>query len=235
MSLNNIRAALVVALMACVAISGCEETDPTTSLPDAGVSDLNIDIAGEPVDEDRQLPEEPSPDDTRSCGSAGGTFVDNLVELAWDNGEMASSIPEGGWQITVDGVDVTISDNVYFEAVRFELDHPAVVHGFRIQWTGLSPNLGPETLLEAGLYRDFGYNGFDFWSPDPYWMEARCAEDATEGQWLDYVLDQPLVVEHPGLIYVAHRVAASSAPTFAGSCSRSPRPPAGTSAAARRA
>jgi hypothetical protein len=99
------------------------------------------------------------------------------------------------------------------------------VHGFSIQWAGLPEDAPGTTELVAGLYRDFGHNGFDFWAPEPYWTGTRCLQDAAAGEWLTYVLDEPVVLDHPGLVYVAHLAEPNGAvfafdemPTGGGKC-----------------
>ena len=141
------------------------------------------------------------------CGSAGRTLDEaGLTELAFDDGMPVYSVRDQDWSITTNKT-YKLNESVLHEAVRFELDHPAKIYGFKIMWAKL-PTDDPKRELEAGLYPDFGYNGFDFWAPDPLWTGTRCVEDTDdEGTWLTYALDEPIVVDHPGLVYVAHQAA----------------------------
>jgi hypothetical protein len=144
-----------------------------------------------------------------ACGSAGRTLDrSKLVTLAYDDGVPASNLREQTFTIKKQPGSVSkehvLNDEPVHEAVRFTLDRPARIHGFEVLWA-TPEGLAPETELEAGLYPDFGYNGFDFWKPDPLWTGTRCAADvAPEGTFLTYALQAPLEVEHPGLVYVAH-------------------------------
>jgi hypothetical protein len=90
-----------------------------------------------------------------------------------------------------------------YEAVRFELEHPAKIHGFSVRFAQLPSD--PGAAVAAGLYPDFGYNGFDFWDRDPLWEGAHCAESLAVDEWVEYPFDSPVTLEHPGLLYVAHQ------------------------------
>ncbi len=146
------------------------------------------------------------------CGSADRALPDNLETIAYDDGVAATHVGVETFEITVNGVKYVLADQVLNESVRFELKHPAKVYGFSIQWAPLPEGTDPKRELSAGIYGDFGYNGFDFWAPDPLFTGTRCAEDVKDGEWLDYVLDEPIVVDHPGLIYVAHQIEDDTSP-----------------------
>ncbi len=96
-----------------------------------------------------------------------------------------------------------IPDQETFEQSRFEIARPARIHGFRVQWAELG-DTPPAGELEAGLYEDFGHNGFDMWSQNPLWIGTRCEEDIDSDGWLTYVFDSPVEVAQPGLVYVGH-------------------------------
>lgn len=149
-----------------------------------------------------------------ACGTANRELPAGLVELAWDDGTPGSNVREQSWQIPVDNNVYVLADGPLHEAVRFEIDRPAVVHGFAVEWAELPPGTDPAKELAAGLYPDFGYNGFDFWAKDPYFTGTRCAGDAAPGELLPYVLPEPVVLEHPGLVYVAHLMAGPDDPVL---------------------
>jgi hypothetical protein len=138
------------------------------------------------------------------CGTANGELPAGLTTLAWDDGVASTNLREQSFAITVDGDDFVLNEEPLHEAVRFDLDHPARVHGFSIRWGGLADDAPPTTELVAGLYGDFGYNGFDFWAPEPLFSGSRCAGDADDDGFVSYVFDEPIEIAHPGLIYVAH-------------------------------
>jgi len=147
------------------------------------------------------------------CGSADGEVSPSWLELAHDDGEPFTHVREQSWTITVGLHTYTLAEEVLSEAVRFELEHPARIHGFKLMWADLPEDVDPLTPIEAGLFGDFGYNGFDFW-PEAIWQGDRCAGDIAEGQWVSYVLDEPLTVEHPGLVYVAHHISGPTDPVW---------------------
>ncbi len=141
------------------------------------------------------------------CGSANGTLDEGaLSELAFDDGVAFESVRDNDWGVQVNVIMHELNAEPLWEAVRFELPHPARIHGFKVMWAGLPDGADPESEIRAGLYGDFGYNGFDFWAPDPLWTGTRCAQDvdASGSEWTSYVLDEPITIDHPGLVYVAH-------------------------------
>ncbi len=143
------------------------------------------------------------------CGT-GNLVLDEegLTEISYDDGVPSTSVREQDWAINISSTEVyPFNEQVLHEGTRFDLEHPAQIYGFKVMWTGLPDDMDPKTELEAGLYADFGHNGFDFWAPDPLWTGTRCAEDVVEGEWITYAFDTPITVDHPNLVYVAHRAA----------------------------
>jgi hypothetical protein len=147
------------------------------------------------------------------CHTGEGQLPQDLVEIAYDGAGPYTNLTEQPWSITIGTTKYVLAEQELNEAVRFELEHPARVFGFKLQWAGLPENGDPEMPLEAGLYPDFGYNGFDFW-PEAIWSGTRCLGDAVDGQWLTYALPAPVEVSHPGLVYVAHRHAGPGSPVW---------------------
>lgn len=153
-----------------------------------------------------------------ACGSAGTTLDRQKLEvLVYDDGERASNLREQTFTIKKTpgqvSKDYVMNEVPVHEAVRFQLDRPARVHGFEVAWA-LPDGAPPELELQAGLYGDFGHNGFDFWKPDPLWTGTRCARDVeADGALLTYAFDAPVEVKHPGLVYVAH-LAEPTAPVW---------------------
>lgn len=147
------------------------------------------------------------------CAPAATLDTDGLVELAYDDGVPFSSLRQQDYAITSTSTYV-LNDNPLHEAVRFELEHPARIHGFQVMWSDVPDDWEPTTELAAGLYPDFGYNGFDFWADDPLWEGTRCVADIDDtGSWVTYAFETPIDIVHPGLVYVAHR-AEPGAPTW---------------------
>ncbi len=142
------------------------------------------------------------------CSSAGETPAGSET-LSWDDDGDSGSIEDESWAYG----STALKDMRLNEAVRFDLAHPAEVLAFSVQWANLPQE--PEAELTAGLWRDFGYNGFDFWPAEALWQGSICVSEIDEDGWVTYVLDEPHIVEQPGLVYVAHQREGSGTPSFA--------------------
>ena len=195
---RSIRRPLGV-LFLVLALGACDEE---------GRSATPAEDTSSPLEDTRAVEDSRAPEDTaepyvEGCGSAAGAFVEGLTELAADDGAPAATVYDQSWSIESNNETIEIQAQTLNQATRFELEHPARIHGFKIMWS-LPEGTAGATELTAGLYPDFGYNGFDFW-PQPLWSGSRCAQDAPTGEWTTYALDAPITVDHPGLIYVAHQ------------------------------
>lgn len=137
------------------------------------------------------------PTDVTTLLTADSPAYQTLFDIAWD----------------YYGTDTTLEPQ--WEGARFELTHPAEVVGFAVQWTNIGDKFADEDLIEAGLYPDFGYNGFDFDVANPLVTVSRCAGDVETGKnWTEYVFPEPVAVNHPGLVYVGHLKQRKSDPVF---------------------
>ncbi|MFT5459648.1 MAG: hypothetical protein ACI9K2_006163 [Myxococcota bacterium] len=137
-----------------------------------------------------------------------------LDTVAYDDGVGTYTIHDIAWEYTgAEGTFDTLKE-LQWEAVRFELPHPARIHGYSVQWTNLKDDLAPTDPLTVGLFPDFGYNGFDFDQWTPYAQVDRCVADHVEGEWLDYVLPSPVEILHPGLVFVAQQKTRKKDPVF---------------------
>jgi len=151
------------------------------------------------------------------CGTATGDVADGWVELSWDDGQIGESpytamdlsfmtTPFTGTQ----GGSALPSTQEQWEAVRFELEHPATIHAVKVRLTALG-DLREDDEHAIGLYGDFGYNGFDFDQWNPLWEGTRCGADIIRDEWVTFALPEPLRVDKAGLVYAAnHRVDARS-------------------------
>ncbi len=157
-------------------------------------SDTDTDVASD-GDSDTDTDTGPAP-----CGSGNRPLPDGLTALQRDDGESDWNVHGTTWEYPA---GVSIPAQALWEATRFDLPHPARIHGFSVSWSNL-PIAAADSELEAGLYGDFGYNGFDFWRGEALWTGTRCLEDAAGGAWVDYVFETPIDVAQPGLAYVAH-------------------------------
>jgi len=187
-------------------------TDPgaPTSDPGAPTPDLGSD-SGEPP-ADTAAPPEPKPQ--LGCGSGNRTLPEGLTALAWDDGAGEADLLQNlDAAFTVGETTTRLSEQPVHEAVRFELEHPARVHGFSVQWTAIPEGAAAELELPSAIYLDFGYNGRDFWHEEPLWQGTRCAGDVSAGTWLTYVPELPVDMP-PGLVHVAHRREGPQEPGF---------------------
>jgi hypothetical protein len=147
---------------------------------------------------------EPEPEPEPACGTASGQLPSGLVDLAWHAGAPTTDLLAQTWSFNGYTGPHVLRERRVHEAVRFDLPHPARVHGFTVHWSSIPGGADGARELVAGLYRDFGYNGFDFWADAPLWQGSRCVDDL-DGGAATYVLPTPIDVPEPGLIYVAHR------------------------------
>jgi len=173
---------LLMAALGSAGLAACGAPDPAPGKAGPAQADTGVPDSGDP----------------ERCGTAGVSLPDDLEVLEFSTASGDYTVQDIDFE--VDGE--VLNEDRLLEAVRFELPHPAAIHGFSLQW-GVVPE-GAETELEAGLYPDFGYNGFDFWAPEPLWTGTRCAGELEAGEWATYALDTPVTLTHPGLVYVAH-------------------------------
>jgi len=134
------------------------------------------------------------------CGTAWREVDSAWIELSWDDGTPAANMSRQSWAI--DGV--ALKDVPLYESSRFELDRPMQIHGFAINYANVPGDWPEGTEVAAGLYPDFGHNGFDFWAEDPLWTGTRCVEEIVDGEWTTYVFEEPVETEQAGLVYVSH-------------------------------
>ncbi len=182
---------------------GCDGSPPPT---DAGPPPVD---AGEaPMDAGSTDAGSPPP----ACDSTGGGALPSGLEtLAYHDGDGAALLDTQTWAVTSGGGEQLLAQQRAFEQARFAIERPTRVHGFRVRWGGVGA-LAPSDTLAAGLYRDFGHNGFDMWTPSPYWTGTRCVSELDADGWVTYALDTPVEIAQPGLVYVGHERAGAGAP-----------------------
>ncbi|NOY92081.1 MAG: CRTAC1 family protein [Deltaproteobacteria bacterium] len=186
-----------------------------SSTPDAGdaaPADANS-VDASPTDAapmDASAPDAARP----TCNSGLGELPPDVVTLSRADETGTTDLSEQSFSIDVDGSTLALAEQDLYEAVRFSIDRPARVLGFGVRWGSLDAAPAADAELRAGVYPDFGHNGFDFWRWDPFADLSRCASDARADEWIDYVLPSPVVVTQPGLLYVAHERVGTDAPAF---------------------
>ncbi len=189
-------------LLALALCAGC----PTDDDDDTGDDDTAI---GD--DDDSAVGD----DDDSAVGcadTAAGTFPAEAEELAHTPDEGGGEMQDQGWQIAGYEGTYDIGEQRMWEAVRFDLLAPATVYGARVVWGNLTGE--GERPVTLGTYPDFGSNGFDFWQWEALWEGDRCLTPDDEGAWVDYVFDEPVEVDIPGLFHIAHLYEQPGDPVF---------------------
>lgn len=144
---------------------------------------------------------EPEP----TCATPQGTLPADVVVLAFHDGEPVGDVSTQTWSV----VGETVAESPLHESVVFDLDRPARILGYAVQYGALPADAN--AALAVGLHPDFGYNGFDFWAPDPLATVSVCRGDVADGEWTEFILPEPVEITDPGLVHVAHRRAAGGA------------------------
>ncbi|MCB9596350.1 MAG: CRTAC1 family protein [Sandaracinaceae bacterium] len=208
-----------ISVCALLAVAGCG--DPP-AMDDAGPPP---DDAG-PTAMDAGTDAGPPPPMCASTG--GGALPSGLETLSYHDGTGGGLLEAQSWAVTSGGTEHRLAEERAYEQSRFQIEQPTRVHGFRVRWAGVDA-LPPSAELEAGLYPDFGHNGFDMWSTAPYWTGTRCVSELDADGWVTYALDAPVEIHEPGLVYVGHLRDGAGAPgwyfdtstdTTDGSCDR---------------
>ena len=203
------------AVPATDAVAGVDAVADVASVADvAGEVGAASDAA---VDAAKDFGPKPSLPEATGCNTAVGWIPKGLTQIQWDDGKPGKSLPGFGGSVA----GKKLNDQKLHEAVRFDIDKPVRIWGFSIRWDDALPADGSD--LQAGLYPDFGNNGFDFWQFQAYWEGSRCPSDSASDPvpsangtgWLDYALPEPMTIDQPMLVYVAHLRGGPTAPAFA--------------------
>lgn len=188
----------ILALATLVAAAGLASwacSDDSSGTEDAGDAD---------TDTDTDTDADAGPDGGDGCiETASGSFPSGAIEIAHDQGSASSVVTDHTWNpIVLDYGSYVIGEEPMWEAVRFDIESPATIHGARVQWGNIS--WSQERPVSLGAYADFGSNGFDFDQWEALWEGDRCLESADEGIWIDYVFDEPIELDQPGLFFMGH-------------------------------
>ena len=176
---SRISGSLILSLYGLLSLSACSSEQSTT-------------LESEPPIERPATADLP-------CNDAWGVVPATWTQLSHDDGQSNADLTSQSWSIG----DIALSSANLVEATRFDIDRPARIVGVSVQY-GALPEAG-RWPLTLGLHQDFGHNGFDFWPLDALWEGSRCRVDIEAGQWVDYVLPEPVTLTQPEPIYVVHR------------------------------
>lgn len=83
----------------------------------------------------------------------------------------------------------------------FYLERPGRVLGAKVMWDNLSET---ESAAELYFWPDFGSNGYMWDADNPYSIESRCLTSDSNGQWIDYVLSEPIVIPQPLHVFAGY-------------------------------
>jgi hypothetical protein len=191
------RAALLSLMIACG-----DDAAPS----DAGLEDAGADAPGATSDSGTDAGER--------CGSAAGALPSGLRAISYYSGDERRRVDDQDWSIDLPSGTYVLADQPAWELARFEVDRPTTIRAVTVQWMGAA-DVAPEDELLIGLYDDFGYNGFDAWTRTALWTGTRCARDVGADGTVTYVLDAPIEIAQPGLVYVGHYRAERGVPTLA--------------------
>lgn len=93
-------------------------------------------------------------------------------------------------------------NSVAFEGGNgFYFDKPGRVLGAKVIWDNLPEFDG---LAELYFWPDFGSNGYMWDADNPYAIESRCLNNGDNGQWVDYVLSEPIVISQPLHVFAGY-------------------------------
>ncbi len=201
--------------------SGTDSPDAAADHPDAGPGQTDTGPGDPDAGSGDEADTPPEVDPEPACGTGDRVLPEGLVELAWDDGTAEGWLIDYDVNWNIDGAPLVLSENAVTEAVRFELLHPARIHGFSVVWANLPPEADPNQKLLAGLNADFGHNGRDHFFEDPLWKGTRCVGDAASGEWVDYVFPTPIELP-PGLVFAGQRRNDIASPALAIDASDTP-------------
>ncbi|MEC9071396.1 MAG: hypothetical protein VX938_03415, partial [Myxococcota bacterium] len=91
-----------------------------------------------------------------TCGTAVGDLPEGLTEVFYDDGSFATSVTE---QLQMEVIGQNLGLDPVNQAVRFDLEHPAKIHGIKMRFYDL-PEDG-NFPVKVSLRPDMGLNGFD--------------------------------------------------------------------------
>ena len=95
----------------------------------------------------------------RDCETPQGELPEDVTVLEFHDGQSVGDISEQTWMV----VGQPVAEATLHESVVFELDRPARILGYAVQYGALPED--PEAALTVSLHPDFGFNGFDFGNP----------------------------------------------------------------------
>ncbi len=160
------------------------------------------------------------------CESESEKEIDTSVEtsdpVCEDNG--SGALPSGAEWISLDGNSTSVFslaqegqlstewqgnhgiydlNTVGFEGANgFRLSRPGIVVGASVQWSNLSEDLEPVSLY---FWPDFGSDGYMWDTENPYTQSTRCMDSSMDGEWVEYVLNEPIRVDQPFHVFAGYK------------------------------
>ncbi len=174
--------ALVLALVGCADDDKLAPPPPLSLDVDSGGPEVQ-DTGAEPCIEtaDGTIPEEAEWMSFDRAGSALYSTADGVLDEAWVGSE-------GTYDLN------TVAKQ---GANGFKLDRPGQVVGVAVRWDNLPESPEP---IPVHLWPDFGSDGYMWDVENPLQVPTRCLSSEDEGEWVQYLLPEPISV--PDMLHV---------------------------------
>ena len=92
----------------------------------------------------------------------------------------------------------------------FKLERPGTVVGVSVRWDNITQDDQAATIQ---VWPDFGSDGYMWDLENPTTDATRCLNESDEGAWIDYALEDPIVVDQPLHVFAGyHRTEADDVP-----------------------
>ncbi|MDP6934434.1 MAG: VCBS repeat-containing protein, partial [Myxococcota bacterium] len=144
--------------------------------------------------------------------TGGGTLPDDAEWLTVDgqSTDLFSFADIETWEYTGYYGTHDLNTAQVHGANGFRLERPGQVVGVAAMWANLPAE---PTEVPVIVSPDFGSDGYMWDTESPYAAPTRCLTDADEGSWVEYVLEEPEVLDQPHLVFAGyHREEAADAP-----------------------
>jgi hypothetical protein len=159
--------------------------------------------------EEKNPSDEDIPNDTASTNdgcteTALGVLPEQSEWIIVDgNSNDLFSLSDGGlgteWEGSYGVYDL---NSVEFEGANgFLLERPGTIVGAQVKWKNISTESNP---VELYFWPDFGSDGYIWDTQNPYTIETRCLDSAQDGEWVEYVLAEPIYISQPLHVFAGY-------------------------------